>query len=178
MKTAFFSVLTILCVITLFFSYNSFAEDSPQWHLPEGATARLGKGWLYEIQYSPDGTRFAAAGTLGVWIYNTATNKEISLFPGYGVGVSALAYSPDGNILASGSAYGSIRLWDTKTGEVLHTLDEHNRSVRSLVFNSDGSVLASGLITYNYKKGENIFYGCNSPYSNTAETLDAKLGGS
>ena len=71
MKTNFFSILTILCLVFLFFSYTSFAQDSPQWHLPEGATARLGKGWLYEIQYSPDGTRLAAAGTLGVWIYDT-----------------------------------------------------------------------------------------------------------
>ena len=65
MKTTFFWILTVFCLTVLFFSYNSFAQDSPQWHLPEGATARLGKGWLYEIQYSPDGTRLAAAGALG-----------------------------------------------------------------------------------------------------------------
>ena len=94
---------------TLFFSYNSFAQDSPQWHLPEGATTRLGKGWLSEIQYSPDGTRLAAAGSLGVWIYDTATDKEIALFTGYGYGVSALTYSPDGSMLAGGSWDGTVR---------------------------------------------------------------------
>ena len=121
MKTTFFSILTILCVITLFISYNSFAQDSPQWHLPEGATARLGKGWLYEIQYSPDGTRLARCRYPWVWIYDTATDEEITLFPGHGYGISALAYSLDGNILAGGSANGSIHLWNSETGEVLHT---------------------------------------------------------
>ena len=145
MKITFFSKLTVFCCLTaLLFSYNSFAQDSPQWHLPEGATTRLGKGWLYEIQYSPDGTRLAAAGTLGVWIYDTVTDAEIALFPGHGYGISALTYSPDGSILAGGSANGAIHLWNPETGEVLHTLAEHRRSVRSLIFSPDGTMLASG----------------------------------
>ena len=125
MRITFFSILTVFCCLTaLFFSYNAFAQDSPQWHLPEGATARLGKGWLYEIQYSPDGTRLAAAGALGVWIYDTATYEEIALFTADGYGVSALAYSPDGNIIAGGTANGSIILWNPETSEVLNTLTE------------------------------------------------------
>ena len=116
MRTIFFSILTIFCLITLLTVGNGFTQDSPQWHLPEGATARLGKGWLYEIQYSPDGTRLAAAGALGVWIYDTVTDEEIALFTANGYGVSALAYAPDGNILAGGSANGSIILWNPETG--------------------------------------------------------------
>ena len=135
MKTVFFSILAIFCSVALFFSANTFAQDSPQWHLPEGATARLGKGWLYEIQYSPDGTRLAAGGTLGIWMYDTATHEEISLF-NTGSSVSALAYSPDGNILAGGSINGTIHLWNPETGETLHTLAEHRRSVRSPRFQS------------------------------------------
>ena len=142
-KTQFFIFLALF-IVSILYQPNIFAQDSPQWHLPEGATKRLGKGWLYEIQYSPDGTRFAAGGTLGVWIYDTATDKEITLLNGFGWGVSAIAYSPDGKILASGSASGTIRLWDTETDEILQTLDDHWRSVRSLAFSPDGSMLASG----------------------------------
>ena len=114
MKTTFFYILTVICVMTLFFSYNSFAQDSPQWHLPEGATARLGKGWLYEIRYSPDGTRLAAGGSLGVWIYDTATDEAIALFTADGYSISALTYSPDGSMIAGGvgtvlSAYGILK---------------------------------------------------------------------
>ena len=34
---------------------NSFAQGYTQWSLPEGAKARLGKGWISEIAYAPDG---------------------------------------------------------------------------------------------------------------------------
>ena len=128
MNVRSFYILTILSVTTLFFSYNSFAQDSPQWHLPEGATARLGKGWLYEIRYSPDGTRLAAAGSVGVWIYDTASDEEIALFTGYGYSVSALTYSPDGSMLVGGSYDGIVRLWDPETGDVLHSLEGHKEA--------------------------------------------------
>ena len=46
---------------------NGFAEDSTRWRLPEGATARLGKGNITQIAYSPDGMHLAAAGSAGIW---------------------------------------------------------------------------------------------------------------
>lgn len=76
-----FVLLTLLIASTLY-PLISFAQDSPQWHLPEGAVARLGKGWLYDLAYSPDGTRLAVSGSLGVWIYDTATDQPIELFTG------------------------------------------------------------------------------------------------
>ena len=76
------SALLILFMLSTLCIPSSFAQDSPQWHLPERSMARLGKGWLSEIKYSPDGTRLAAGGSLGVWIYDTATDEEIALFTG------------------------------------------------------------------------------------------------
>ena len=37
---------------------------------PETPTARLGKGTINEVAYSPDGERVAVAGSLGIWLYN------------------------------------------------------------------------------------------------------------
>ena len=138
------STLLILYFALTLHIPSSFAQDSPQWHLPEGATTRLGKGWLSEIQYSPDGTRLAAAGSLGVWIYDTATDEEIALFTGYGYSISVLVYSPDGSMLAVGCFDGSVRLLEPETGEVLRSLEARSRCISSLAFNQDGSMLASG----------------------------------
>ena len=145
------------------FSYqpNVFAQDSPQWNLPEGATTRLGKGWLYEIQYSPDGTKLAAAGSLGVWIYDTATDEEITLLTGYGWGVSALTYSPDGSILAGGSTNGTIRLYNSETGDILHTLDMHIGEVSVALFSVQMDhysqvVVETGLFVYGILKRVNF----------------------
>ena len=64
-------------------SLNTFAQDSPQWHLPEGVKARLGKGRISEFAYSPDGTRLAVGGGIGIWLYDTATGGEVALLTGH-----------------------------------------------------------------------------------------------
>ena len=56
-------ILTVLILIFLstFFLPIVFAQDSHQWRLPEGAIEWFGKGRIYDMQYSPDGTRLAIA---------------------------------------------------------------------------------------------------------------------
>ena len=58
---------------------NTTVPDSLQWHLPEGATARLGKGWINDIVYSPDNTLLAVASSVGVWLYDVQTGQELDL---------------------------------------------------------------------------------------------------
>ena len=114
------TTVTLLILFTLF-SLNTFAQDSPQWHLPEGAIARFGKGELGEITYSPDGTRLAVASGIGIWVYDAHTGEELALLSGHTGSVLSVAYSPDGRIIASGSDDGAIRLWDVSTGETIRS---------------------------------------------------------
>lgn len=58
--------------------------------------------------------------------------------------VSALAFSPDSSILASGGRDHEIRLWDARTGAERFTLPGHDAPVLCLAFSPDGSTLASG----------------------------------
>ncbi len=58
--------------------------------------------------------------------------------------VLAVAFSPDGRTLASGSRNGKIRLWDTDTGEHKLTLEGHTDGVTCLSFSLNGHTLASG----------------------------------
>src|SRR5437016_5862835 len=55
----------------------------------------------------------------------------------------AVAYSPDGNLLAAGAADGSVRLFDPANGRPLATLAGHGDAVAALAFSPDGSRLAS-----------------------------------
>jgi WD40 repeat protein len=56
----------------------------------------------------------------------------------------AVAFSPNGHIIASGSSDQSINLWDVASGQQLRTLEGHVDWVRSVVFHPDGEILASG----------------------------------
>ena len=114
------------------------------WHLPNGVTARLGKGWILDIAYSDDGTQLAVGSGIGVWVYNALTGTEIDLLTGHASAVRSVAYNPDGSTLAGGGWDGTIHLWDATTGQHLNALTGHRSAVRSVAFSRNGSTLASG----------------------------------
>ena len=138
MKTVLFSTLTVFCLMILFLLNNTFAQDSPQWHLPAGATMRFGKGEIYDIAYSPDSTRIAVAGSIGIWLYDAFTGAEQALL--VGPRVNSAAFSPDGNTIASGSQDGIVRLWDVATGTLQNTLTD---SATNVAYSPDGNTIAS-----------------------------------
>ncbi len=73
-------------------------ENYPQWELPNDAKMRLGKGGMRGIQFSPDGTQLAVRSTIGVWLYDVETCKEISLFPEI---KGVFVFSADGRFLTN-----------------------------------------------------------------------------
>ena len=140
----FFKLSLLFLFVSALCLPHSDAQDFPQWGLPKGAQARLGKGIIREIQFSPDGTRLAVASSIGIWLYDTATHQEVALLTGHTDWVSSVAFSPDGNTIASGSLDNTIRLWNAHTGKQQQTLKGHRHWVDSVAFSPDGRTLASG----------------------------------
>ena len=121
---------------------DEIAEDWTKWELPKAAKARLGKGGINVMQFSPDGTLLAVGGSIGVWLYDVKTGKEVSMFPGR---CQSLSFSPDGRFLANGGGRDSgkeLQLWEVDTGRKVLLTDALS-SASVVRFSEDGKVLTS-----------------------------------
>lgn len=73
----------------------------------------------------------------------SSVSPELVLQIGHIGLVRAIAFSPDGNLLASASTDKTVRLWDAQTGELKRTLSKHKAAVDSVVFSPDAKTLVS-----------------------------------
>lgn len=141
-------VLFLIFVFSTVYLPHSFSQDYTQWELPEDVIARLGKGRINAMKFSPDGTVFAVATTIGIWLYDTETYQETALLAHNNKGVEKLVFSPDGTILASAERFNGITLWDVGARNLKITFPSSSSLFRSLHFSSDGKIFAQ----VNYKE--------------------------
>lgn len=142
-RNVFLNIIIILIILIQSYVYG---QEYSQWHLPPGATARFGKGWVQDIKFSPLGDQLAVATTIGVWVYDVRTGKELQLFFGLMKDAKSISYSPGGLIIAAAHQDQSIRLWDIdgNNRRPLATFRGHERGINSVEFSPDGTMIASG----------------------------------
>jgi WD40 repeat protein len=115
------------------------------WNVKTGNLLQTLEGY-YKVAYSPDGQTLALASASGdntIKLWNVNTGKLLQTLKGHSDSVLSLAYSPDGQTLASGGWDRTIKLWNVKTGNLLQTLEGHSDSVWSVAYSPDGQTLAS-----------------------------------
>lgn len=102
------------------------------------------------LAWSPDGQTLAGSAdatdtrdyAVHLW---RANGTALATLVGHSERIPALAWSPDGRVLASGSLDGTVRLWSA-TGAALNTLSLATQWVYDLAWSPDGQTLAVGAI--------------------------------
>jgi WD40 repeat protein len=82
-----------------------------------------------------------AVGQIRLW--DVASGREIGAIRGHGRGVSKVAFSRDGKLLASGATDNTIKIWDVTTRAEVRSLTGHTSNIESMDFSPDGRLLAS-----------------------------------
>jgi murein DD-endopeptidase MepM/ murein hydrolase activator NlpD len=78
---------------------------------PEEPLKRLGYGDIYQVQFSPDGKIIAAVTPFGVGLFKADNLEELAFWESRIDSVTSIAFSPNGNLLASAGRRKSRYLW-------------------------------------------------------------------
>jgi RNA polymerase sigma factor (sigma-70 family) len=111
-------------------------------------------GGVSAVAFSRDGKLLAAGGAdragwfvdaaTAVRLLDAATGEELRVLRGHRQRVTALAFTPDGKAVISGSHDGTVRLWDVAGGNELCQFDTEEYAVLCLALSPDGRRLALG----------------------------------
>jgi RNA polymerase sigma factor (sigma-70 family) len=127
------------------------------WDLDLGKEIRrvnIQADFTYMLVFSPDSKVFATSGggagiamnsNCAVRLWDVESGKEIRRLAGKHEGpVLAIAFSPDGQILATGGLDRTVRQWDVASGEAFPNHLRHQNPVVCVAFSADGKTVASG----------------------------------
>jgi WD40 repeat protein len=107
-------------------------------HVYHSAQVTMPKCGLLEQAASPSDMPVMISQRADGW------NTGSMIYEGHEDSVTSVVFSPDGQLIASGSDDKTVRVWNVATGSQQHKLTGHENWVTSVVFSPDGQLIASG----------------------------------
>ena len=122
------------------------SSDVTTWALPEGAIARLGRGDINDIAFSPNGQYLAVATDIGLWLYTLPALSPVALWDTKNGHTEVVTFSPDScTIAAYSNNEETLKLWDIQTGVCIAQMeDSHQEDSSRPIFSQDGMRLLGG----------------------------------
>lgn len=117
---------------------------------------------IYSLSFDPDGQNILWGSFAGRAVISRfsdgATMRVIAHSQNPSIWVSAVAWSPDGTLIATGGSDQQIRIWRAYDGRLLHNFTGHTSIINSLLFSEDSQMLYSGserkIIAWQTKSGQ------------------------
>ena len=117
------------------------------WRIKDG---KLLDSWkestsVLDIKFNQDGQILATIGDSNIInIWNVSNKKLLQSLTGHNDKILTVNFSPNGQILASGSKDGKIKLWkNSKNWQIFKTLENNNFAVKNVSFSPNGKLLTS-----------------------------------
>ena len=115
--------------------------------LPAIELAVPAKPQIFSVSYHPHGRMIAAGRHGGVALFDAATGRTVASQDGLADIARAVAFSPDGQLLAAGGGHpqqsGEVRIWKTAELRPLTSIEGHADTIQALAFSPDGKTLAT-----------------------------------
>jgi WD40 repeat protein len=112
---------------------------------PIGAPITTRNGGAQQVAYTPDGHTIASAGSDGMLLLNADTGAVINSHSQRVGHLRAIAVSPDGNLVFTGSAGGELQLWDAHSGQLrtaIKVFDHPDASINDMAVGRGGDLVA------------------------------------
>ena len=144
---------------------NSFApaprsgegEDVTTWALPEGAIARLGRGSVRDMAFSPNGQHLAVSTAIGFWLYELPTLSPIAFWDTEYGRFGRVSFSPDSRRIVTHTFGENVKIWDIQSGVcVVQTEELNHQDFCQPIFSQDGQRIAA----VSYHKNGKIYVWC------------------
>lgn len=168
MKKALIIQVGLISLI-IFSHTTTHAQDYTQLHLPEGAKMRFGKGEIHDIKFSPNGSMFAVASSIGILLYDVQSKKPVRFLQSDHDPIYTISFVNDGKIILGAAEFGKIYVWDIHTIKDPNSVNigkQHNwiqgiGYIWSSAITNDGNTLAVGtgigsITLWNIQSGQQI----------------------
>ncbi len=96
------------------------------------------------VDFSPRGDYIASGGGGRYLFLHSCSSGQEMWYAYTGTYILDVAYSPDGDVIATAGSDNAVQLWDAVTGGHLRTLTGHMDDVNCIAFSPDGYFIASG----------------------------------
>ena len=137
-------------------SLQTSKTDVTTWELPEGAIARLGRGDVNDIAFSPDEKHIAITTDIGIWLYTLPELSPVALWDTENGHSEVVTFSPDSCLIATYSDNEeTLKVWDVRSGICLaHMEDSYQPDNAKPRFSQDCKHLFSGALQWCAKTGK------------------------